>query len=232
MHPQLPLPIAHAPKPGLSNFSRGDNGLVVDIVAELITSDKTRQVYLWGPAQCGKTHLLLAAHQQWLEAGRRSFYASLGDATLNSGLLESLDGYDLIALDDLNSVAKQPSWELALFNLINFTREGRGKILFSATSAPSPQLWSLADLVSRLSWGPVLKLAALSENDVRSAMIVSAEQRGMKVDEEAIDFLLKRYSRDVTSLLQAIEILDRESLAAGRERITIPFLKRCFVFDK
>lgn len=231
MHPQIPLPIANAAEPSLSNYSRGDNGLIVDIIAELGRSDKTRQVYLWGPAQSGKTHLLLAAHQQWLEAERRSFYVSLADTTLTSGLLDSLDGYDLIALDDLDSVAKQPSWEQALFNLINFTREGRGKIIFSAASAPSAQVWTLADLVSRLSWGPVLKLTGLSENDIRSAMMASAEQRGMKVDKEAIDFLLKRYSRDVSSLLQAIETLDRESLAAGRERITIPFLKRCFVFE-
>ncbi len=231
MHPQLPLPIAHPSKPSLNNFFRGDNGLIVDIVAELVSSDKTRQVYLWGPAQCGKTHLLIAAHQQWLEAGRRSFYASLANTTLTSKLLESLDGYDLIALDDVDSVAKQPSWEQALFNLINFSREGCGKVIFSAASAPSPEVWSLADLVSRLSWGPVLRLATLNENEIRTAIMASAEHRGMKVDEEAINFLLKRHSRDLSSLLQAIETLDRESLAAGRQRITIPFLKQCFELD-
>ena len=98
MHPQLPLPIMQATGPSLSNFSRGDNGLVVDIVAGLFDSDNNRQVYLWGPAQSGKTHLLAAAHQQWLAAGRRSFYVSLREATLNASLLEALDGYDLLRL--------------------------------------------------------------------------------------------------------------------------------------
>ena len=230
MHPQIPLPLGQAPKPDLENFARGENGLIVDIIAELINSDKTRQVFLWGPAQSGKSHLLLAVHRQWLEAGRRSFYASLDGTTLTSGLLDAVEGYDLIALDDIDCIAGQPSWEQSLFNLINFAREEQGKIVFSAATAPSSQMWGLADLVSRLSWGPVLKLTALSEADVRTAMMVSAEQRGMKLDQEAIDFLLKRYSRDASSLLQAIDVLDRESLAAGRERITIPFLKRCFDF--
>ncbi len=231
MHPQLPLPIAQETGPSLSNFSRGDNGLVVDIIAGLFGSNNNRQVYVWGTAQSGKTHLLAAAHQQWLAAGRRSFYVSLKEETLAAGLLEALDGYDLIALDDVDSVASNSDWERALFNLINFTREGQGKILFSAMSAPSADVWGLADLVSRLSWGPVLKLEALNENDIRTAVLSSAEQRGMKVDAEAVDFLLKRYSRDLNSLLQAMDVLDKESLSAGRERITIPFLKRCFVFD-
>lgn len=231
MHPQLPLPLVQAAAPSLSNFSRGDNGLVVDIVAGLLSSDSNRQVYVWGSAQSGKTHLLAAAHQQWLAAGRRSFYASLKEVALTAGLLEALDGYDLVALDDVDCVAKQPDWEQALFNLINFTREGHGKILFSAMSAPLSDSWGLADLVSRLSWGPVLKLEALNEDDIRTAVLASAEQRGMKVDAEAVDYLLKRYSRDLNSLLQAMATLDKESLAVGRERITIPFLKRCFVFD-
>lgn len=228
---QLPLPIANAAQPSIGNFSRGRNGLLVDIVEGLTSSDDVRQVYLWGGVFSGKTHLLLAAHHQWLTLGRRSFYASLNDTTLSPDLLESLDGYDFIALDDIGRVAKIEAWEQALFNLINFCRESQGKILFAANSAPSADNWLLADLVSRLSWGPVLKLESLNEAEIHAAMMESADRRGMKLDREAADFLLKRYSRDVNSLLQAIETLDRESLAAGRERITIPFLKRCFVFD-
>ncbi len=233
MHPQLPLPIASAAQPSISNFARGGNGLVVDLVESLAsnTSDRVRQVYLWGGTQSGKSHLLLAAHKQWLGTGRRSFYASLKDSTLSPLLLESLDGYDFIALDDIDLVAKNPAWETALFNLINFSREGECIILFAASMAPSADDWTLADLVSRLSWGPVLKLQALNELEIHSAMMAAADQRGMKLDKEAADFLLRRYSRDVNSLLQAIATLDRESLAAGRERITIPFLKQCFVFD-
>lgn len=236
MHPQIPLPIASVVQPTMGNFARGENGLIVDIVEGLAGNNthgddgSVRQVYLWGTAHCGKTHLLLAAHRQWLAMQRRSFYVSLKDAALSPLLLESLDGYDLIALDDIHMIAKNPAWEQALFNLINFTREGQGKILFSATIAPSADTWALADLVSRLAWGPVLKLQALNEAQIHSAMMAAANDRGMKLDSEAADFLLKRYSRDVNSLLKAVETLDRESLAAGRERITIPFLKRCFVF--
>lgn len=231
MHRQIPLAIVDAAPRRLQNFTRGGNGLVVDIFAGLADSDQVKQVYLWGPPQSGKSHLLVALHNQYLESSRRSFYVSLSDNTLTPVLLESLDNYDLIAIDDVNSVAGDAEWERSLFNLINFSRECGGKILFGASSAPTADDWSLADLVSRFSWGPVLKLVALNENEIRDAMLASADQRGMRMDKEAADFLLKRYRRDVGSLLAAIETLDTESLAAGRERITIPFLKRCFVFD-
>lgn len=231
MHRQIPLAIVDAAPKRLQNFTRGGNGLVVDIIAALADSDEVKQVYLWGPPQSGKSHLLVALHRQYLELSRRSFYVSLSDTTLTPVLLDSLDNYDLIAIDDVNCVAGHAEWERSLFNLINSVRDSGGKILFGASSAPTAANWALADLVSRFSWGPVLKLVALNENEIRDAMLASADQRGMRMDEEAADFLLKRYRRDVGSLLAAIETLDTESLAAGRERITIPFLKRCFVFD-
>ena len=101
-------------------------------------------------------------------------------------------------------------------------------MLLSADRAPDSVGWALADLRSRLSWGPVVKLRVLSEADVRNAMLNSAQARGLQLDADAADFLMRRYSREVNSLLAAIAKLDSESLAAGRARITIPFLKRCF----
>jgi DnaA family protein len=235
MQRQLPLPIAEAAAPGFDNFARGSNGLVVDMLAGLANDNKVQQLFLCGPGQSGKSHLLSALHAQYLGASKRSFYVSLNRShqggALTPALLESLDNYELIVIDDVDHVAGLADWETSLFNLINFVRERHGKMVFSAAAAPSLETFELADLVSRLAWGPVLKLVPLNESEIRDAMFSAAQQRGMKLDSEAADFLLKRYKRDASSLLSAISILDNESLAAGRERITIPFLKQCFVFD-
>jgi len=118
---------------------------------------------------------------------------------LSVDLFDALDDYALLAIDDIDCIAGQKDWEQALFNLINFVRERSGKIIFSASTAPASGEWLLADLESRLSWGPVLKLEALSDTNVREALMMAVEKKG----------------------------LDRESLAAGRAKITIPFLKAC-----
>ncbi len=228
---QLPLPFNSLLPPDFSNFARGDNGLALDMVSGLLAIEGTAQLYLWGGDQSGKSHLLLAAHRQWMTHGYRSFYASLADESLTASLLDSLEGYDFVAIDDVSIVAGRNDWELALFNLINFSREKGAKLLFSASVAPSPHNWVLADLASRLAWGPVMKLQALKEEDIRITICDAAERCGMQLESGAVDFLLKRYRRDVSSLLLAISTLDSESLAAGRARITIPFMKRCLVFD-
>ncbi len=245
MQQQLPLPIVAPEACSFDNYAKGSNGLVVELLASLDQSADVRQVFLCGPPQSGKSHLLVALHGHYLAVGKKSFYVSLNDVMQSDGtpsesqamqpsfdpaLLESLDHYDLIAIDDVDQVAGQDDWETSLFNLINFVREGEGKIIFSASAAPSMERWKLADLLSRFTWGPVLKLVPLNEIEIRQAMLAAAQLRGMKLDTDAVDFLLKRYRRDASSLLSAIAILDAESLAAGRKRITIPFLKQCFDF--
>lgn len=195
-------------------------------------STDVHQIYLWGGAQSGKSHLLLAAHNDFLSDQQRSFYVSLKEPSLSADLFDSLDGYALLALDDIDHVAGNDQWEQALFNLINFTRERFGKIIFSASSAPASQAWNLPDLVSRLTWGPVMKLQPLSETHIREAFILQADKKGLQISEETIEYLLSRYSRDVNSLFELVAFLDRESLAAGRARITIPFLKSCLLQDQ
>ena len=58
-------------------------------------------------------------------------------------------------------------------------------------------------------------------------MLEAVDGKGLEMPGEAVDYLLKRRRRDVGSLLETVALLDRESLAAGRARITIPFLKSC-----
>ena len=199
------------------------------MVQSLRETTDASQLYLWGPEHSGKTHLLLAAHNEFTAAGDRSFYASLKEQTLSVNLLEALDRYSLVALDDIDQVAGNNDWERALFNLINFSREQSGKIIFGASSAPASAGWLLADLESRLSWGPVLKLSSLSDVDIREVLSRAVDSKGLEMPAETVDYLLKRHKRDVGSLLETVAVLDRESLADGRARITIPFLKSCLV---
>ncbi len=227
-HRQLPLPLSPTVVPTYDNFQHGANSLAVEVVQQLHKTSDAAQLYLWGATQSGKTHLLLAACNEFISLGMRSFYVSLKEQTLSSNLLESLDGYSLLAIDDTDIVAGRKDWEHALFNLINFSREQSGKILFSASAAPASCGWELADLKSRLGWGPVIKMEALSDAEVRHTFLQAVNSKGLQMSDEVVDYLLKRHSRDLNSLLQTLALLDRESLAAGRARITIPFLKSCF----
>ena len=224
---QLPLPLSPDVVPSYDNFYRGPNEFTVGVLQRFAGSVDDVQVYVWGGENSGKTHLLLAAHNESVTAGNRSFNISLKDSSLSVDLFDALDDYALLAIDDIDCIAGRKDWEQALFNLINFVRERTGKIIFAAGAAPASGGWVLADLESRLSWGPVLKLETLSDTNVREALMMAVEKKGLQMPDETASYLLKRHSRDVNSLLETVDLLDRESLAAGRAKITIPFLKAC-----
>ncbi|HWS78077.1 MAG TPA: DnaA regulatory inactivator Hda, partial [Thermomonas sp.] len=52
-----------------------------------------------------------------------------------------------------------------------------------------------------------------------------AASRGLAFDEAALEWLLRRCSRDLSDLASLFERLDRASLAAQR-RLTVPFLRQ------
>ena len=224
---QLPLPLSPTVVPSYDNFCAGPNGLVVGMLQRFTRAVDDKQMYLWGGVQSGKTHLLLATYNDSVASGKRSFYISLKDNSVSADLFDALDDYALLVIDDIDRIAGHKDWEQALFNLINFVRERSGQIIFAASAAPASDSWLLPDLVSRLSWGPVVKLQGLSDSDVRDALMMAVEKKGLEMPAETADYLLKRHSRDVSSLLETVALIDRESLAAGRAKITIPFLKSC-----
>ena len=139
--------------------------------------------------------------------------------------IAGLQDMQLICVDDVHVVAKNPQWEKALFNLINFHRDNQTTLIISSLNAPSENIFELADLNSRAVWGPVYKLTAVSEDKHDDALFFLAKVRGLELTNEVRKYLLTRYQRDVSSLVCMIEALDKASLEAQR-KITVPFLKK------
>ena len=144
--------------------------------------------------------------------------------TLAPELLEGLEQQALIAIDDVQAIAGMPQWEEALFHLYNRVRDCGHRLVVSATVAPAGLTLTLPDLTSRLGWGPVFQLAALSDTDKRAALQMRARRRGLELGNEVPEYLLRRCPRDMDSLFSLLNQLDRASLVAQR-RLTIPFVR-------
>ena len=80
------------------------------------------------------------------------------------------------------------------------------------------------DLRSRLGWGHVFELHPLSEAQRRSVLRIEADTRGVFLSDEVMDFALRRFSRDLSSLMQLLDQLDRYALQTKRA-ITVPLIK-------
>lgn len=178
-------------------------------------------VYLWGAEGSGKSHLLAAfAHTLreqgtpvgWLDASRHAppaFHPAWG----------------AVLLDDCHLYT--PSQQHAAFNwFVNAiaTHDGQPRRVIAAGNGPPAALALRDDLRSRLAWGQVFQLQVLGENDRRAVLKREAEARGVLLTQEAVDFMLNHFSRDLGSLMLLLDQLDRYALQT-RRAITVPLIK-------
>jgi DnaA family protein len=230
MAQQLPLHFEFRANQTFNDFFPGANHENIAHLQQCIAGPGEQQIFLWGPSGRGKTHLLqacchLAQHQKL-----SSFYFDLSNAERSDpSILNGLDEYDVVCFDNIGRIAGNAAWELAFFNFFNQHRERGHKLIVSASSAPNAIAIQLPDLKTRLNWGLTLKIQPLSDSDRIAALIFKAKQMGFEIAPQAGRFLLTHCSRDLASLWDLLEKLDKASLAAKR-KLTIPFLKQ--ILDK
>ena len=102
--------------------------------------------------------------------------------------------------------------------------------MLAAGNAPPGQLALRDDLRSRLGWGLVYQLRALTDEDKARHLRAEAERRGLRLPDEVIRYLLNRLPRDLPSLNSAIELLDRYSLSRQRH-ITLALVRDALKAD-
>jgi DnaA-homolog protein len=221
---QLTLAIALSDGASFANYHPGPNREALDGLQHALHAWAEPFIYLWGGVGVGKTHLLLAACRGASSGGRSAAYLPLGHGELVPDALEGMEGVKLVAVDDVETRARQPEWETALFHLYNRLRERGTCLLMTGREPPSALGLDLPDLRSRLAWGIAFHLQPLCDTDKLAALRLRARGRGLELPDEVGRFLLRRYPRDMAAMFALLESLDQASLAT-RRRLTVPFVK-------
>jgi DnaA family protein len=218
---QLPLGIRLQDRAVFASFLPGSNALALSAAQQLGSAQGEPLLYLHGADGTGKSHLLQAI----CAAVPGSVYLPLAQLLHHGAeVLEDAAQRPVVALDDLNAVAGDPDWERALFGLYNDCLAG-GVCLAVGASAPAMHLGvGLPDLRSRLAAMPQFALRALDESQQRDALKLRAAQRGIELPDETVQYLQRRFVRDMTRLHELLERLDLASLQRQR-RLTVPFIR-------
>ncbi len=203
----------------------GVNAVSAGIVQQCALGEGEKQVYIWSPPGGGKSHLLQAACNLAAKNQRTVCYLPAGQI-INQPvqILDEIEQLDLVCLDDVDQLAQSRLWEEALFDLINRMREAGNSLLLAAAASPEAMQVQLPDLRSRLSWGPVFQLQALSDAEKHEALRLRANQRGLELPENVAEYLMRHYPRDLFGLFERLEVLDTASMAMQR-KLTVPFVK-------
>jgi DnaA family protein len=220
---QIALDIGLATGPTLESFFAGPNEAALRHL-EVWVGDKssaaTRSpvpIYLWGEPGSGKTHLLKAVQTALIEQG-----ATVG--WLDASVLtppEFDERWAAVLMDDVHLYTAEQ--QHAAFNwFVNAQTHQTG--VLGAGNLPPADLKLRDDLRTRLGWGHIFQLQVLSEPERRAVLRQAAEARGVFLGEEVMDYMLTRFSRDLGSLMELLDLLDGYALQTKRG-ITIPLIK-------
>ncbi len=220
---QIALDIGLASAPSFDNFFAGPNEAALKHL-QLWAGNSLRSpvpTYLWGEAGSGKSHLLKAFAEVLCEQG-----ATVG--WLDSSVLEPPefdDRWVAVLMDDCHLyTAVQQQAAFNWFVNAMSAADGQPRCVLAAGALPPADLALREDLRTRLGWGHVFALHELTDAERRAVLRQEADARGVFLGDEAMDFILSRFSRDLGNLMQLLDQLDGYSLQTQRA-ITIPLIK-------
>lgn len=224
MH-QLTLGVGLKDEATFANFIAGKNQQIISELKNSASGKGERVIYFCGASGEGCTHLLHACCHEANQHGLTSVYLPLSNLNdFSPEIFEGLESLDLICIDDLHQIAGRPAWEEAFFHAYNRIHDAGKRLIVAANVVPKALGVVLPDLVSRLAWGIVFQLQSLSDVEKLQVLVMRAERRGMSLSEEVGKFILNHCPRHMSTLVAALNTLDKVSLAAQR-KLTIPFVK-------
>ena len=236
---QIALDLGHTPKPTLDNFIATGNENLIAVLKDIqrswqqaqinqtASNTDSKMIHLWGASGSGRTHLLSALQLQASELGINAFLLN-HESSMDEWracadvLIENNQAPGLLCIDDIDHLSEFAQG--ALFRLHNLIREASHQYLITTSLAAASHLQIREDLKTRLVWGLVFQMHALSDSEKLQALEQAAAERGLQISSEVAPWLLKHFHRDMPSLMSLLEALDQYSLETKRA-ITLPLLK-------
>jgi len=220
---QMALDIGLAPVPTLANFIDVGNEAALEHLRLWAGNPQRSPVptLIWGESGSGKSHLLHAVREALREQGARVGWM---DAALHHAG-EFDEQWQVVLLDDVQLyTAGQQATAFNWFVHAQAPAHGPSRWVLAAADRPPADLQLREDLRTRLGWGHVFQLKALGETERRAVLRRAADERGVFLGDEVMDFMLNRFTRDLSSLMLLLDQLDAYALRTQRV-ITIPLIK-------
>jgi len=207
---QLPLDLPHRAAFGREDFLVSPSNEKAVAWLDRWPDWPNNGLVLHGPAGSGKTHL---AH----------VWRSVSDATIvYSGALADVDPeITTIVIEDMERLED----EVALFHLLNRTRECGGHVMLTAKSAPAHQTIKLPDLRSRLHALPAVAIGAPDDALLAAVYVKLFSDRQLKVGADVISYLVTHVERSMEAAGRAVAAIDHAALQDKRG-ITVAFIRK------
>lgn len=220
---QLTLPFGPGQHASLANFVPGANAELVERCREPPRGFSA--VAIHGAAGSGRSHLLQAVCRHHAGCGVRAAYLPLAGAPRAPGMVDGLERYELVAIDDLDRWLGAEDLERALIALYQALVAAGAALIFTSGTPPADLHCRFDDLASRLRAAQVFGLRELSDGDRARVLQERARARGFDVPRTVLRYWMTHGRRGLAGLLEDLDRLDEASLREHR-RLTVPLVKR------
>lgn len=152
---QLSLPLYLPDDETFASFWPGDNSSLLAALQNVLRQEHSGYIYLWSREGAGRSHLLHAACAELSARGDAVGYVPLDKRTwFVPEVLDGMEHLSLVCIDNIECVAGDSLWEMAIFDLYNRILEsGKTRLLITGDRPPRQLNLGLPDLASRLDWG-------------------------------------------------------------------------------
>ena len=186
-------------------------------------------LFIYGPTGLGKTHLIQAignhikktspekkVHYLTSEKFSTDYITSLQSGKINE-FKEKYRKYDFLIMDDIQFLSNKEKTQEELFHMFNSLYDNNKQIIFSSDKHPH-FITGLEDrLKSRLSAGMTVDIPTPDKESRMAIISAKAEQQGLKVSKEVVDYLAHTVNSNIRELEGAINTLFCHSQLKGKD---------------
>lgn len=117
---QLSLPLYLPDDETFASFWPGDNSSLLAALQNVLRQEHSGYIYLWSREGAGRSHLLHAACAELSARGDAVGYVPLDKRTwFVPEVLDGMEHLSLVCIDNIECVAGDSLWEMAIFDLYN-----------------------------------------------------------------------------------------------------------------
>ncbi len=225
-------PESRAPRWGDTMAQKGDFAEVGSVTTASSEKMIYNPIYLHGPSDSGKSHLLMAAFTYLTQQKKQCFYVTASTLTnhivaaMRTGGMQKLRElyrqHDVLLVDDVHQLAHRSATQEELFHTFNALHVAGKQIILAGSRLPSLLEGIEPRLTSRFEWGLVLPLLALTVQEQKEFCQSRAKEKKLDLSKAIEEFLLN----NLTSVKSLQSALDTIGLRKGKNEVTVPLLQK------
>ena len=204
------------PRYNFENYCGSKSNKIALTIGEAIATNpkcKTfNPLFVFGPSGVGKTHLIQAIgiriketnpESRVLYVTARLFESQYTAAVSRGKINEFINFYqsiDTLIIDDIQDLIGKQRTQNTFFHIFNHLHQNQKQLILSSDCCPSQMEGMEARLLSRFKWGMTAELERPDFELRKGVLTQKAEQDGLAISEEVLDFIATNVTDSIREL--------------------------------